>query len=80
MLLDSFFFSLKIYVFYFLAALGLHCYTWAFSSCSQWGLLFVAVHQLLIAVASLDVEHGLQGVWVSVGAAREFSSCSSPAQ
>ena len=59
MLLHSFFFSLKIYVFYFLAALGLRCYTWAFSNCSQWGLLFVAVHQLLIAVASLDVEYRL---------------------
>ena len=29
------------------------------SSCSEWGLLFVAVHGLLIAVASLVAEHGL---------------------
>ena len=43
----------------FLAVLGICRYTWAFSSCSQWGLLFVAVHQLLIAVASLDVEYRL---------------------
>ena len=42
----------------FLAALGLRCCTQAFSSCSEWGLLFVAVRGLLIAVASL-VEHGL---------------------
>ena len=28
-------------------------------SCSEWGLLFVAVRGLLIAVASLVVEHGL---------------------
>ena len=32
---------------------------WAFSSCGEWGLLFVATHQLLIAVASLVAEHGL---------------------
>ena len=31
----------------------------AFSSCGKWGLLFVVVHSLLIAVASLVVEHGL---------------------
>ena len=28
-------------------------------SCTEQGLLFVAVRWLLIAVASLDVEHGL---------------------
>ena len=32
---------------------------WAFSSCGKQGLLFVVVHGLLIAVASLVVEHGL---------------------
>ena len=31
---------------YFLAALGLRCCVWAFSSCSKWGLLFVAEHRL----------------------------------
>ena len=31
----------------------------AFSSCGEQGLLFVAVRGLLIAVASLVVEHGL---------------------
>ena len=42
---------LKFYLFYlFLAALGLRCCTRAFSSC---------VNGLLIAVASLVVEHGL---------------------
>ena len=29
------------------------------SSCSEQGLLFIAVHELLIVVASLIVEHGL---------------------
>ena len=42
-----------------MAGLGLRCCTQAFSSCGEWGLLFVAVHGLLIAVASLVVEHGL---------------------
>ena len=41
-----------------MAALGLRCCAWAFSSCSKWGLLFVAVRGL-IAVASLVVECGL---------------------
>ena len=50
---------LKIYLFYFwlcwvfVAARGL------FSGCSEWRLLFVAMRRLLIAVASLVVEHGL---------------------
>ena len=44
----------------FLAALGLRCCVWAFSSCGKEGLLFVAVHRLLIVVASLVAEHGLQ--------------------
>ena len=43
-----------------MAVLGLRCRAWAFSSCGEKGLLFVAVHGLLIAVASLVVEHGLQ--------------------
>ena len=42
-----------------MAALGLRCCTRAFSICSKWGLLFTAVHGLLITVASLVSEHGL---------------------
>ena len=53
----------SIFVFYFiylfLAALGLCCCTWAFSSCGRRGLLFVAVRGPLIAVASLVAEHRL---------------------
>ena len=45
--------------FFFLAALGRRFCTQAFSSCMEWGLLFVAVRWLLIAVASLVAEHGL---------------------
>ena len=43
----------------FLAVLGFCCCTQAFSSCGERGLPFVAVHGLLIAVASVVVEHGL---------------------
>ena len=42
-----------------MAALGLCCYAWAFSSYGEQGLLFVVVHGFLIAVASLVAEHGL---------------------
>ena len=49
--------------------MGLCCCVRAFSSCGERGLLFVAVRGLLIVVASLVVEHGLQ--------ARGLSSCSS---
>ena len=51
------FFFLNLFL--FLAALGLCCCARAFSSCSEQGLLFVAVRGLLIVVASLVAEHGL---------------------
>ena len=55
-------FSYKFYflVFGFLAALGLRCCARTFSSCSERGLLFVMVRGLLIVVASVVAEHGLQ--------------------
>ena len=46
---------LKINYYYFFAALGLHCYRWAFSSCDEWGLPFIAIYSFLIAVTSLVV-------------------------
>ena len=52
-------FYFAIFFSFFLAVLGLHCCSRAFSSCGEWGLLFVAVHGLLTAVASLVAEHGL---------------------
>ena len=56
----SFFFLIYIYLFIYLFWL---CWVFvaarAFSSCSERGLLFVVVHGLLIAVASLVAEHGL---------------------
>ena len=54
--LEGFF---KILFYLSLDALGLCCCVPAFSSWGEWGLLFVAVRGLLIAVASLVVEHGL---------------------
>ena len=48
-----------VFVYLSLAALGLPCCLRAFSSCSERGLLFIAVHGLPIAVASLVVERGL---------------------
>ena len=54
-----FYFSI-LFIYLFLAALGLPCCVHAFSSCRERGLLLVAVHGLLIAVASLVAEHRLQ--------------------
>ena len=57
--LNPFFYKFIYFIYVFLAALGLHCCAWAFSSCGERGLLFVAVRRLLIAVASLVAEHRL---------------------
>ena len=58
---QHFFFLFKNYLFIylFLAELGLCCWAQAFSSCGEQGLLFIAVRGLLIAVASLVAEHQL---------------------
>ena len=55
----TFYFFFFFFTYLFLAALGLRCCGRAFSSCGKRRLLFVAVHGLLIVVASLVVEHGL---------------------
>ena len=49
-----------LFIYLFMAGLGLCCCAQAFSSCSEQGLFFVAVHELPIAVASLIAEHRLQ--------------------
>ena len=49
---------LNLFIFIF-GCVGSSLLRWAFSSCSERGLLFVAVRRLLIAVASLVAEHGL---------------------
>ena len=62
-LLPVFFFLIinlfLLFIYLFFAVLGLHCCARAFFSCGERGLLFVAVHGLLIAVTSLVVEHRL---------------------
>ena len=51
----------------------------AFSSCGEWGLLFVVGCGLLIAVASLCCGAEAVGEQVSVVVARGLSSCGSRA-
>ena len=67
-----------MFIYLFLATLGLHCFVWAFSRCSELGLLFVAVFGLLTAVVSLVSEHSSRCT-ASVVAACGLSSFSSPA-
>ena len=53
-----------------MAVLGLRCCVRAFSSCSRRGLLFVAVHGLLISVAFLVGGAQALRAWASVVVAR----------
>ena len=48
-----------LFIYLFLAEVGLCFSMRAFSTCDERGLLFVAVHGLLFAVVSLGAEHGL---------------------
>ena len=61
-----------IYLFLFMAVLGLRFRARAFSSCGKWGPLFIAVRGPLTIAASLAAEHRLQ--------TRRLSSCGSRAQ
>ena len=61
-----------LFLFLFLAVLGLHVCARAFSSCGERGPLFIAVRGPLTIVASLVAEHRLQ--------TRRLSSCGSRAQ
>ena len=53
----SFLICIHCYIYIFLAALGLHCCTWAFSSCREWGQVSSFTSRLLICEASLVGEH-----------------------
>ena len=77
--LSFFFFLINLFIYLFLAALGLRCCTRAFSSCGKRGLLFVAVRGLPIVVASLCCGARALGVQASVVVARGLSSCGSRA-
>ena len=57
--LPQFLFLFFKFIYLFLAALGLRYCTCVFSSCGEWGLLFIVVRGLLIVVASLVAEHRL---------------------
>ena len=68
----------KKIIYLFLGALGLCCCAPAFSSCGERGLLFVAVRELLVVMASRCGARAL-GAWASAVAARRLSSCGSRA-
>ena len=73
--LEGFFFIFLILFFFFfflMAVLGLRFCARAFSSCSKWGPLFIAVRRPLTIAASLVAEHRLQ--------TRRLSNCGSRAQ
>ena len=65
------FFFLNLFIYLFLAVLGLRFYARAFSSCGERGPLFIAVRGPLTIVASLVAEHRLQ--------TRRLSNCGSRA-
>ena len=67
-----FFFLINLFIYLFLAVLGLRFCARAFSSCGERGPLFIAVRRPLTIAASLVAEHKLQ--------TRRLSSCGSRAQ
>ena len=72
-----FFKSICLFIYLFLAVLGLHCCVRAFSSRGKQGLLLDAVHGLLIVVASLCCGAWALGTQASVVVAHGLSSCGS---
>ena len=76
---EDFFFTLLVvsiylsFIYLFMAVLGLRCCAWAFSSCSERGLLFVAVRGLVIAVACLCCRAWALGARASVVVAHGLS-------
>ena len=68
----TFFFLIYLFIYLFLAVLGLRFCVRAFSSCGERGPLFIAVRGPLTIAASLVAEHKLQ--------MRRLSSCGSRAQ
>ena len=68
-------FKIKSCYFFFFLML---CANFSLVAASR-GYSLLAAHELLIAVASLVAEQGLQGVWASVLVARSFSSYSTQA-
>ena len=60
-----------LFIYLFMAVLGLRFCARAFSSCGKWGPLCIAVRRPLIIAASLVAEHRLQ--------TRRLSNCGSRA-
>ena len=56
----GFFFFFNYFICFWLHWVSV-AFVWAFSSCSEQGLLFTAVYGSLIALASLTVEYRLSG-------------------
>ena len=69
---QPFFFKLILFIYLFMAVLGLCFCARAFSSCGKQGPLFIAVRGPLTIAASLVAEHRLQ--------TRRLSNCGSLAQ
>ena len=69
---NSFIFIIYLFIYLFLAVLGLRFCARAFSSCGERGPLFIAVCGPLTVAASLAAEHRLQ--------THRLSSCGSRAQ
>ena len=70
--IEGLFFFKYLFIYLFLAVLGLRFCARAFSSCGKRGPLFIAVHGPLTIVASLVAEHRLQ--------THRLSNCGSRAQ
>ena len=66
------FFFINLFIYLFLAVLGLRFCARAFSSCGEWGPLFITVRRPLTIADSLVAQHRLQ--------MRRLSSCGSRAQ
>ena len=80
----NFYLFIYLFIYLILAVLGLCCCAQAFSSCSEQGLLFIAVHGLLTVVASLFAElwlqaHGLSSYGLQAPE-RRLNSCGAWAQ
>ena len=66
-----FFLTLGLFIYLFMAVLGLRFCARALSSCGKWGPLFIVMRRPLTIAASLVAEHRLQ--------TRRLSNCGSRA-
>ena len=60
LLFKKIFFTLYLFIYLFLAVLGLRFCAWAFSSCGEWGPLVIAAWLLLIVNLT-----GLKDAWIA---------------